>query len=131
MSGARAAGIFWSSLHKTWRAQISVDAGDGKRKLRYLGSFVNAVDAALAYDQAAREHHKDKAQLNFPDLPPQPRAALNKLSRQGASQYRGKGNCGPDMIYPPCKDGWRCSFEPGDSYVPEPVPTKNQYRVGR
>jgi hypothetical protein len=28
---------------------------------------VNELDAALAYDQAAREHHNDKAKLNFPD----------------------------------------------------------------
>jgi hypothetical protein len=60
--------------------------------MRYLGSFVNEVDAALAYDQAAREHHKDKAKLNFPDLPPQPQAALNKTPRKAASQYRGRGD---------------------------------------
>jgi hypothetical protein len=54
---------------------------------------VNEVDAALAYDQAAREHHKDKAKLNFPDLPPQPQAALSKTPRQATSQYRGKGRC--------------------------------------
>jgi hypothetical protein len=52
---------------------------------------VNEVDAALAYDQAAREHHGDKAQLNFPDLPPQPQAASSKATRQGTSKYRGKG----------------------------------------
>jgi hypothetical protein len=51
------------------------------------------VDAALAYDQAAREHHKDKAKLNFPDLPPQPQAAVIETPRQATSQYRGKGSC--------------------------------------
>jgi hypothetical protein len=73
-----------------WQASIYVDAGDGKRKKRSLGSFVFEVEAALAYDQAAREHHKDKAQLNFPDLPPQPQAASSKTPRQATSQYRGK-----------------------------------------
>jgi hypothetical protein len=28
------------------------------------------VEAAMAYDQAAREHHKQKAKLNFPEGPP-------------------------------------------------------------
>jgi hypothetical protein len=61
------------------------------------------VDAALAYDQAAREYHKDKAQLNFPDLPPQPQvgwsmvipsqAASDKTSRHPTSRYRGESSC--------------------------------------
>jgi hypothetical protein len=62
-------------------------------KRRHLGTYVNEVDAALAYDQAAREYHKDKAQLNFPHLPPQPQVALSKTTSQGTSQYRGKSNC--------------------------------------
>jgi hypothetical protein len=86
MGGARAAGVCWHRQNKRWIATISVSTGNGESKLRYLGSFVNEVEAALAYDQAAREHHKDKAKLNFPGLPPQPQAASNK-----SSQYRGRG----------------------------------------
>jgi hypothetical protein len=52
-------------------------------KLMHLGSFVNEVDAALAYDQAAHEHHGDKAQLNFPDLPPPPHVATKRARGQG------------------------------------------------
>jgi hypothetical protein len=88
-----AAGVSWKSQNKRWEATIYTHAGDGKRKKRYLGYFLDEAEAALAYDQAAREHHKDKAKLNFPDLPPQPQAALRKTPRQGSSQYRGEGNC--------------------------------------
>jgi hypothetical protein len=93
MSGAPAAGVSWSSHKTSWVAAIYADAGDGKKKQRQLGSFLNEVDAALAYDQTAREHHKDKAKLNFPDLPPQPQKASSKTLRQATSQYRGKSWC--------------------------------------
>jgi hypothetical protein len=75
-----------------WRARIGADTGDGKSKQRYLGDYVNEVDAALAYDQAAREHHGKKAQLNFPHLPPQPKVAVNE-ARHATSRYRGKRWC--------------------------------------
>jgi hypothetical protein len=52
-----------------------------------LGSFVNAVDAALAYDQAAREYHRNKAKLNFPEPTP--------------SQPQGASSQGPSTIPPP------------------------------
>jgi hypothetical protein len=56
---------------------------------------LNEVEAALAYDQAAREHHKDKAKLNFPDLPPQPQVqwASSRTPREAGSEYRGKSRC--------------------------------------
>jgi hypothetical protein len=53
--------------------------GGGGRKS--LGRFTNEVAAALAYDHAARLYHGNKAQLNFPDLPPQP----DHASSQGPS----------------------------------------------
>jgi hypothetical protein len=79
------------SKDKKWRAQIRADVGDGKSKTRNLGAFLNEVDAALAYDQATREHQGDKAKLNFPDLPPQSKVPSSKTPRKTTSQYRGKG----------------------------------------
>jgi hypothetical protein len=73
---------------------LDATVDDGKSKKRHLGTFLNEKDAALAYDQAAREYHGDKAKLNFPDLPSQPQVAWNKTPRQQAtSQYRGEGRC--------------------------------------
>jgi hypothetical protein len=86
-------------------------ADNGQSKYRDLGSFVNEADAALAYDQAARVHHKDKAKLNFPDMPPQPQLPPRKTT-QATSQYRGKaGAHGPgDARLEP--DGSPSPFEP-------------------
>jgi hypothetical protein len=53
-----------------WRALINVITGDGTIGQRHLGSFVKDLDAALAYDQAARENHGHESKLNFPGLPP-------------------------------------------------------------
>jgi hypothetical protein len=68
--GAGAAGVSWSRQEKAWRARINFSTGDGERQQRQLGGFANEVEAALAYDQAAREHHGNKAQLNFPEPTP-------------------------------------------------------------
>jgi hypothetical protein len=77
-------GVCWHIRHKRWMAQIKVN---GKRK--HLGYFpcgdgtcnvqntefdygvsgeydMGLINATLAYDMAAREHHKDFATLNFP-----------------------------------------------------------------
>jgi hypothetical protein len=100
MSGAWAAGVSWDNHEKRWRATIHVIAGDGDgtSKPRHLGAFIKEVEAALAYDQAAREHDADESKLNFPYLRPQPQEGL----RQTPSQYRGKSRCTPQV------DGCRC-----------------------
>lgn len=53
-------GVSYRAERGNWRAVIFVD-----RKQRYLGSFDNEIDAAKAYDKAAREHFKDFARCNF------------------------------------------------------------------
>jgi hypothetical protein len=55
-----------------WRAQIDCATFWGGGGWKDLGSFASELEAALAYDQPAQRYFWDKAQLNFPDLPPQP-----------------------------------------------------------
>lgn len=55
-------GVSWAKRERRWRADISKD---GKR--RWLGYFANPVDAACAYDAAARELYGEFAYLNFPE----------------------------------------------------------------
>jgi len=52
------------SLHKAtgrWRAMITLN-----RRTRSLGLFAREIDAALAYDAAARELFGEYARPNFP-----------------------------------------------------------------
>ena len=44
-----------------WRARITVN-----RKVMHLGDFHSPIEAAKAYDAAAREYHGEFACLNFP-----------------------------------------------------------------
>jgi len=64
VSRSKYKGIFWKKKHKKWVTRIMFE---GKRM--YLGCFKNEIDAAKAYDTAARKYHKEFACLNFPDEP--------------------------------------------------------------
>ncbi len=54
-------GVFWAVREGKWMAAIHV----GKRK-PYLGSFSDELEAARAYDTAARRFFGEFAALNFP-----------------------------------------------------------------
>jgi hypothetical protein len=53
-------GVAWYRRRKLWQAQIMMD-----RETIHLGLFPDRVDAALAYDLAAIEHHGEFAHPNF------------------------------------------------------------------
>lgn len=53
-------GVSWRKQCQKWSAQIKVDG-----KQIHLGLFNEEVEAARAYDQAARELHGEFARLNF------------------------------------------------------------------
>ena len=60
-------GVHWRKRFKKWIAQIQID---GKRK--HLGYFFSEIEAALAYDAAAREYFGEFCLCNFPPkMPPQ------------------------------------------------------------
>lgn len=54
-------GVSWYKKYAKWVAEIEVD---GNRV--FLGYFKEEVDAALAYDKAARKYFKEFASPNFP-----------------------------------------------------------------
>jgi hypothetical protein len=59
-TSSRFIGISFDKRRKKWRASISY-----KGKRIWLGYFDNEIDAALAYDAAARKYYGEFARLNF------------------------------------------------------------------
>jgi hypothetical protein len=55
-------GVSWHKHQKKWQAQICYN---GRNKC--VGCFDDEIDAAKAYDEAAKKYHKEFAVLNFAD----------------------------------------------------------------
>lgn len=59
-------GVMWSSRKRKWVAQIGPDG-----RSTHLGYFYSELEAAYAYDAAAREAFGEFASTNFPEPPTQ------------------------------------------------------------
>ena len=55
-------GVSWRKQAKKWIVLISYN---GKKK--FIGSFEDEIQAAKAYDKAAKKYHGEFASLNFPE----------------------------------------------------------------
>lgn len=53
-------GVSWKKKNNKWCVQISVNS-----KKIYIGLFKTEIEAALAYDEAAKIYHGEFANLNF------------------------------------------------------------------
>jgi len=53
-------GVYFNKLCKKWMAYIKVE-----NKSTTIGLFTNEIEAAKAYDKAAKVHHKEFAYTNF------------------------------------------------------------------
>ena len=71
-------GVGWRKNERKWAAKLRFDGRN-----RHLGSFDDEIDAARAYDTAARKHvATDRRHLNFP-------TEDEKLNEVPLSSYRG------------------------------------------
>lgn len=57
---SRFKGVCWHKRDHRWRSQITVNG-----RVQHLGYFTDDVMAALAYDDAARQHFGEFALTNF------------------------------------------------------------------
>lgn len=64
---SRFKGVRWHSQNKNWQARITVNGKD-----RHIGIFGSEVDAAVAYDVAAKVFFGCFAKLNFKHMEPRP-----------------------------------------------------------
>jgi hypothetical protein len=56
-------GVYWEPARSKWTVTIHYD-----KKTRYLGRYIDEIEAAKAYDEAALEVFGFYARLNFPTL---------------------------------------------------------------
>ena len=56
-------GVSWRKSRDKWRAQININS-----KKTEIGCFCSEIEAARAYDKAAKQHYGEFACLNFPEI---------------------------------------------------------------
>lgn len=78
-------GVYRHKLPGRWEAKITWHDADGRKQQRYLGCYTDALEAARAYDAAAREIHGPGARTNFAG--DAPAAADDRAGRVATCAY--------------------------------------------
>jgi hypothetical protein len=94
-------GVHWAKAKGKWKAEIKIDG-----KTEYLGSFeptpAGEIDAALAYDSAARAVGRRPKSANFEpvDAPPLPGAGPGRVVGLGPATARGLSSWAGGNVWP-------------------------------
>lgn len=83
--GSRFKGVSAGSVSR-YKARITVD-----NKTIRLGTYSTEIEAARAYDEAARHYHGAFARLNFPDLHEQSALPSPQILGDGSAQIHATG----------------------------------------
>ena len=59
-SASQYKGVHWNKRDKKWYAHIGVDS-----KLKHIGYYDSEIEAAIAYNNAAKKYHGEFARLNI------------------------------------------------------------------
>jgi len=83
-TSSRFRGVSFDKRRGAWAVNIT-----SQRKQKWIGYFDNEIDAAKAYDKAARKYHKEFAKLNFPEEIERSPRRLNSRST-AESRFAGR-----------------------------------------
>jgi hypothetical protein len=79
-TSSRFIGAYFEKQRKSWLVQIR---RNGKKI--FIGRFKNEIDAAKAYDEAAKKYHGEFARLNFPPESEESRALFARIGKMWRS----------------------------------------------